>query len=450
MFLSPGSRARSRPPASQISGGLAYNIKDFGAGAGGDDTAAVQAAIDASVRDGIPLYAQGGAIYYINKLDLTELGWFKFLGDGWQTTRFMPLPGNSYNAASGHLFDCTGSANLQFSGFQVGAFNQSETPATCFHLSQTAANLANAFHFEGLYITGKYVTSPFYSYGVPSSTMVNCDWYNYTTSASTWTGVWDSTNSAGLTSTFATVTSGSKSTSDWNMFGCEWHRFGGNSNGYTLSFRETAVTNIQFYGGNVTGGGAAYFVITAASAPPSNIWFNGVTFETESEPTPTNIGDLVGGLVDGIELPGCSYIVTNKTFGSSSNGAFKPKSGGLPWIFVPSGTIAANTTEYLGPATKDASEANAFFVAPQAGLLTQARFSCTASPGAGKTFIYHLMVNSAASTLTATISDAATSASDLVHFVRVEAGDTISVRAVTLAGANVGHHRASMTFVPLN
>lgn len=64
------------------------------------------------------------------------------------------------------------------------------------------------------------------------------------------------------------------------------------------------------------------------------------------------------------------------------------------------------------------------------GKIKNLRVKLDGVPGAGKSYTFTLMVNSAPSTLTLTISDAETSGADISHEVDVAAGNTVSLRCV--------------------
>ena len=109
-------------------------------------------------------------------------------------------------------------------------------------------------------------------------------------------------------------------------------------------------------------------------------------------------------------------------------------------------TIAANLTRYVGRTGLDATETNVRFKVSRACKLGDMYFMSSAAPGAAKTFIATLVKNGSDTTCTATISGASdTTAVDTTHDITFAAGDTISVKIVTLAGAATARFDISFT-----
>lgn len=415
------------------------NVKtDHGATGNGstDDTAAIQAAIDAVKSTGGIVYIPPGT-YMISRLNLAGISnrGFMFVGDGWDNTKFMPISGTaSYGTATGHLFDCTGSVGLTFRDFQVGAFNQTPEPTTCFFFAQVASGVSNAHHLDGLYLTGKYTTATVYNYGVPSSDAINCDFYNYKAGAGAQSVArWDSTNTASLTSSFATVTSGDLPTSDWTFVGSEFHKFAGvGANNQVV--RLDGANDIRFIGGNITGGAAAYVGLLSS---PERIAFIGTTFETESEPVmPTNVFDIPSGTVEGLSWDQCEYIVGSAIVGGA--GGLLGGTGNLEFMLhsTPSSGIGSGATIYLGPAGHSAAEGQAETITTHRGLLNHLRAQSSAAPGAGQSYTVTIRVNGVDTGITATISDSGSAAADLTHYAHLVPGDRVSAKAVSSAGAD--------------
>lgn len=321
---------------------LVFNTRDYGAVGDGvtDDTAAIQAAWDAMKAAGGGVVHSPEGEYLISRLDFTETQGFMFTGAGTNVTRFMAKSGTaSYGTATGHLFDFTGSLMGVVRDFQVGAFNMVPEPTTCFFLGQIASGVSNQLHFENVYASGSYTDATLYNYGVASSTFSNCDFYNYNAGAGSHAAMrftHDNVNT--LTSSFATVTSGSLSTSDFSFFGCEFHKFAGvGANGGTVYL--DGADSIRFYGGNMSGGAAAYIVATDS---PENLIIDGVTFGTESEVvTPTNI---ITGAVAGLSYRRCTEVIGGARFATAITGT----------DYLPGGQLQF-------PATQNASsDANCF------------------------------------------------------------------------------------------
>src|SRR3546814_6976683 len=90
------------------------------------------------------------------------------------------------------------------------------------------------------------------------------------------------------------------------------------------------------------------------------------------------------------------------------------------------GTLAAGSTNYLGPVGTETAEGNAHQIILADGVLTHLAANAGGSPGTGKNFTVTVMINGGASVLTCAISEGGVSASDIAHYVNVSAGDVIS------------------------
>lgn len=101
--------------------------------------------------------------------------------------------------------------------------------------------------------------------------------------------------------------------------------------------------------------------------------------------------------------------------------------------------VAAPTTVYLG-LSSSATEADEAIVVPVAGVIKNLFVLSDGAPTVGQTYTYTVRKNGVDQTVTATISGAAVSANDVTHNFAVAAGDSISVKLVTSAGAAVTSH----------
>lgn len=417
------------------------NISGKKAEWGIDNTAAFQACIDDASSMHGTMYIPAGN-YMVGPLNLTNTTGWTLTGEGINATRLYALP-NDWNAITGHLLDLTGAHDMVIKMLQIGAFNMITQPATAMCLMQTSANLANAVALEDIYISGSYKKCTVYIYGVPSSTMVRCKLYNYIVGTNE-VLVYSGTNSIySLTSAFATVASGFYSTSDWTHFDTEIHKFGGNTTG--APFRFDQASDIRIYGGVISAGGAVYVLVSGSC---SNIMFSGVTFETESEPTPANVIST-SGTITGLAFDQCTYIITGNFLAGSGN--VLGTTGGVSGYHFSSiigNNIAGGVTMYLGLIGHDANELNACFICERKGLLVGLRAFSSASPGAGKTYTYTVRKDFGDTAITCSHSDSNVSSSDLAHYAHVVPGSYISVKFVSTAGANATRALASLLFIP--
>jgi hypothetical protein len=128
----------------------------------------------------------------------------------------------------------------------------------------------------------------------------------------------------------------------------------------------------------------------------------------------------------------------------SAGGAYAP-------LLMGAATAASTTVTNYGPLTGgtnsssawNATEANESIPAAAAGTISNLSIKLSSAPAAGKSLAFTLMKNGVATSLTATVSDAATTGTDSSHVVTVALGDTLSWQVVpsgtpTIATIGVG------------
>jgi hypothetical protein len=286
---------------------------------GTDDTAAVQAAINAAVSGGGggTVYFPAGKIFLVSRLNMTNMSGVHLEGAGPLASRIMPLSVASYGTSNGHLIDMTGSLYVSISDLQIGAGSALAVPTTGIFLAQTSLGQSNRIDLRNLYVSGKFTTDALYIYGVPSSHAIGLDLYNYVNGVGHHGPMqMTSTNSLGLTSSFATVATGTWNTSDFHFFDCEWHKFAGAAADSSVIILD-GVSNVGFFGGVVSGGATAYIFYYNTNA---HLTFANVTFETESEPVVPLYGHYkqTGSTTD-LSDTQSSYILTGG--GAKFNGS---------------------------------------------------------------------------------------------------------------------------------
>lgn len=281
---------------------------------GNDDTTAINSAITAAAATGGTVYIPGGKSCLVSRLNMAGItNSFEMRGDGVNVSRLFPLQVASYGTATGHMIDMTGSAFIRLRDFQIGAFYELAAPTTAIFMAQIASGVSNRILFDGIYVSGQFTNTTVYDYGVPSSEARHSDFYNYKAGAGTQDVMrFSATNGSSLSSSFATVTSGAQSTSDWTFTDCEFHKFAGAGANNDVIVLD-GVTNLNFLGGVVSGGAVDYVTFLNSVV---NINFLGVTFETESQPvTPTNAFLIGGGsTLTGINTSQSSYILSGAIY----------------------------------------------------------------------------------------------------------------------------------------
>jgi hypothetical protein len=277
-----------------------------------DDTKAIQAAID----DGGVVFFPAG-VYMVGPLDLTNKSNLMLLGNG--QAQLLPIPNHSaWGQPYGHIIDLSGSSYCTLRDLWIGAPSFSGTlPATGIFIAQTPNGAVNALRFDNVYLTGQYRAAAFYNYGGVSSQIYSCKFYNYLPGGNhTRAGVFSGRNVTGLQSQFTTIVSDQQPAGNWSIFGTEWHNFpGAGGNGSTLLF--DWVSDVNFFGGVVTGGGQEYFGVNGAV---SRIMALGLTFETEGEPAvPQYLFYVYGGSsLSDVALLG-NYQVAGATYGGAGS-----------------------------------------------------------------------------------------------------------------------------------
>lgn len=421
---------------------------------GTDDTAAINAAIvAAAAAGGIGRVYCPQAVYFVKKLNLANLGNLTFFGDGWNKTYFIPnAQEGTYGQASGHVFDLAGSLNINLRDFQLGWFGQIQAPTTGVLLAQIASGASNAIILTNIYISGQYTASPYHNISVPSSQLYSCKFYNYFPGAGArYVGVFTSNNATfNLTSSFATINPGASQCSDITGIGNEWHFFPGASASSQVLWFDGA-SDIRLYGGNVTGGGTAYILITNTVA---RLVISGDTFETESEPvTPSFVFSLsASAVLNGLTWHQSLYIVGTPTLGLMTiavGGQFQSAGAGQVLAFTSAGGLAAGATYFVGPADSDTVAAsNVAVTMTERGLLLNMWVNTSASPGQTPGYTCTVLVNGTATALTGVISGAGVQVKDIAHAVQVNAGDTVCLKLISAAATNTTRVSAALTFLP--
>lgn len=99
-------------------------------------------------------------------------------------------------------------------------------------------------------------------------------------------------------------------------------------------------------------------------------------------------------------------------------------------------TLSSGTTHYLGVAHSNTNASFARCPSPYSGTIKNFRVQMSSTPGTGESYDIEVMDGASASGVAVTISDSDNSASDLVNTRAIVAGDQISIRVITSAGAS--------------
>jgi len=413
---------------------------------GTDDTAAFQAAINAAITNSGGTVQMPMGSCFVTRLNLAGISLsINLQGFGVNGTRIFPLHNSSYGTSNGHVIDLTGSAFVKLSNFQLGAYYTLAQPTTGIFMAQVASNVSNRIEFYRLYISGQYSVATLYDYGVPSSVAWASDFYNYTQGAGSHTVMYyTANNAASLTSSFATVTSGTFSTGDWSFFKCEFHRFAGVGAASSVIITE-GVQLLGFYGGVISGGASSYVQFNGTN---ENVLFSNIVFETESEPVVPANAYAINGSLRGLYAPQSYYILSGQMFGGS--GALSALINNTPYLANSGSAINPGTT-YVGTGIADTVAAsNVASLMTDTGVVANMRATTSASPGSGQSYTITLQINGVDTGITCSMSNAVNSCSDTTHFANVPAGASINFKIVSSGGANVTRLAASVSFTPFN
>jgi len=122
--------------------------------------------------------------------------------------------------------------------------------------------------------------------------------------------------------------------------------------------------------------------------------------------------------------------------------------GGIMQFSSGSTGIPVSTTAYLTAFDHTTTITNAYFYVPFAARLINLHAEVNAAPGSGDSFTYTVMVDGAASALTAQIVNTAVRKADLTNEAIIPSpangtGNRVTVRVVSTSGAAVTRHRVS-------
>ena len=96
----------------------------------------------------------------------------------------------------------------------------------------------------------------------------------------------------------------------------------------------------------------------------------------------------------------------------------------------------------------DATEANVVQSMPVAGTMTNLFIRLAVAPGGPKSYTFTVRKNGTDTSLTTTISGAATTGSNVVNSVSYNSGDTISVKSSPASSPSVGSMKWTATIAP--
>lgn len=205
-----------------------------------DDTAAVQAAIDA----GGPVLLPVG-VCAVSTLDARNRPGLMIRGQGQFVSHLTPI--SPVNA----VLDLRGSAGAILEHFSLGDHQQAVLPNTAILLGITAVqdaagqNSIDRVRLNNLFITGRYAVSALYVHGTASSMCSASRFWNFYEAHPVAT-VFTSTDRYGLVPPTT-----SRWVADWTFVGCEFHSGRNGATGGAPAIVLDGASSFRFYGGNM-------------------------------------------------------------------------------------------------------------------------------------------------------------------------------------------------------
>ena len=257
--------------------------RDFGVNiwTGGDDTAAIQAAINAGKATGTTVMLPGGTGNFTPPLDLTNYNLpngktlrIEGAGNAWGGTMLRALSGGAVG------LDCVGAQGIGLSRFTLGAAPDVELIAGILLAASTTRPL-DMVVLDQLYVSAPFTWGAIYGFAWHSSVVQHCKLYNYRENNQP-TVLLTSINRYNLTSPFVTFATPAQvpNLSDIDFIKNEVHDFSQQFEGTCFLF--DGPTDIAVIGGNISQIGNPARAYCQALADPKRITFNPVRAYVDS------------------------------------------------------------------------------------------------------------------------------------------------------------------------
>ena len=192
------------------------NIVDLGADPTGttNSAPAIQAAIESIRTTGGAIYIPSGAYKVTSAINLTNINTVQItiFGDGRRNTRFNV-------SGVGNAFDCTGSQFLKFCDFAVWG---SANTAFLFARNSTG-NSAGGISMWNMECNGTWAIAAMYNYAAEEFRAYDCSFINDNPNVSV--VVITRNNIKSVSSIYATIATGSQSTTEYAFYGCSINHY---------------------------------------------------------------------------------------------------------------------------------------------------------------------------------------------------------------------------------
>jgi hypothetical protein len=464
-----------------------FSVDSYGADSSGatDSTSAINAAAAAliaatSTTGGILEFSAG--TYSVSTIDFTGIanfpGGMVIRGKGRRATLIRGI----HQSSSRPIFDCTGSSGVSIRDLTIaGQESDGDAPATVpsqgILFAEEAAGSSNVNFVENCTILGYFTRAAIEFYGCTNSGIAKTDLQNYQATAIGRAIHVNGDADDKPTSSYVTVNASNPASVNeltFNMVECH-PRFQGTDGGRAIQLSSADsstknVNNINFFGCLVDCSAAseAHVYITGYVR---NVGFYGCKFYSEGGSASEHFLEVPSGnFLDSITFSNCQWSIPSPqtaAFQGTGSGVLNGRMIGcgpvvnmtgpelvnfaepFPVVGGPAINLAGDVTKYLCMGTSDTNESNARMPMIRAGLVVGLRIKTGGSPGGGQSYVITVRKNGAATSVTATVSDGNTTASDLTHVASFNVGDDVSVEANPSGTAsNTGSVYASLGFIP--
>jgi len=235
--------------------------------------------------------------------------------------------GHSYS----HGFDLTGTQGMTFKDVSIGTNGVTFPNTAIFQSRTTGASSCGICRFDNVGIQGYFSVACYYNYGAEDCEVSGAYWQNSYTSTNASVVCLTSHNINSQASLYATVSTGSQSTTDHKFFGGQYFMNSANSSGsdvfYIEGITELKVYGAWLYGGAPVGGGRSMVYIDMTNAPSNFCYFYGISSDTAG----TNVSNYffmfsnnaqtpVGWVIDGVKSATNSYFLYSPNASATLNG----------------------------------------------------------------------------------------------------------------------------------
>lgn len=303
--------------------------RDFGANVwtGGDDTAALQAAIDAAKAVGGVVMLPVGVGNFSETLDLTDNN----LPQG--KTVAMMGPGNAWGTtmlrATENLvigLDCTGAQGIGLRNFTLGAV-QGKSMGSGIWVSAASDRPVDMVILENLYVSAVFGFGALHAFAWGSSTIRDCKFYNYADGNAA-TVRFSGSNRYNVASSYSTVITpngAETGISDIDIFKTEVHDFTSGAHAYASGWVfDTHVFAIGVFGGNTSNRGNGSQQKRAYIQSVGNVgkigFYGRHSFYSDIGPNPSYLAESTGGTLLMRVDPGVDYAIAGAQYAGSVQG----------------------------------------------------------------------------------------------------------------------------------